>query len=329
MSGGAKTQREAPALAVVVPSRARPLRVRWLLNELETQTLPPERFEVLVAHPAGDPALEALARHPLGQSGRARSVTVAPEAGRAAARNAGWRATRAPLVVFTHDDCRPPAEWLEEVLAFSGRAPGAPVQGAVEPDPEQDAYRFARFKRVRRSRPPDPFGPACNLAFPRAELDRLGGFDEAADAEWLDGAELAALSRTAGVEVLAAPDLRVFHAIRPLAPTEWLREALAVGGLPAALRRTPSLRDGLVLGVAVRRSHLLALVAIAGAVAARRRPAALALALPWLGELALEPSVRDGGRGRPLARLPLRATRDLMEIAALAVGSARARTLCL
>jgi GT2 family glycosyltransferase len=329
VSGGAITQREAPALAVVVPSRARALRVRWLLNELETQTLPPERFEVLVAHPAGDPALEAVARHPLGQTGRARSVAVAPGAGRAAARNAGWRAARAPLVVFTHDDCRPPAEWLEEVLTFAGRAPGAPVQGAVVPDPEQDAYQFARLKRVRRSRPPDPFGPACNLAVPRAELDRLGGFDEAAEAEWLDGAELAAQVRATGAEVLAAPDLRVFHAIRPVAPIEWLRETLAVGGLPAALRRTPSLRDGLVLGVAVRRSHLLALAALAGAAAARRRPAALALALPWLGALALDQREPGGGLGRALARLPLRATRDLMEVGALAVGSARARSLCL
>ena len=329
MSGGAITQREAPALAVVVPSRARPLRVRWLLNELETQTLPPERFEVLVAHPAGDPAREAVARHPLGQTGRARSVTVAPEAGRAAARNAGWQATRAPLVVFTHDDCRPNPEWLEEVLAFAACSPGATVQGAVEPDPEQDAYRFARFKRLRRSRPPDPFGPACNLSVPRAELDRLGGFDEAAEAEWLDGAELAALARSAGADVVAAPDLRVFHAIRPVAPTEWLRETLAVGGLPAALRRAPALRDGLVLGVALRRSHLLAPVALAGAAAARRRPAALTLVLPWLAELALEQRERDGGRTRALARLPLLATRDLLEVAALAVGSARARTLCL
>ena len=114
---------------------------------------------------------------------------------------------------------------------------------------------------------------------------------------------------------LAAPDLRVFHAIRPMAPTEWLRETLAVGGLPAALRRAPALRDGLVLGVALRRSHLLAPVALAGAAAARRRPAALTLVLPWLAELALEQSERDGGRTRALARLPLRATRDLLEVA--------------
>jgi GT2 family glycosyltransferase len=181
--------------------------------------------------------------------------------------------------VFTHDDCRPPERWLEDLLALAERTPGAVLQGAVEPDPEQDAYRFARFKRVRFSRPPDPFGPACNLAFPRAQLDRLGGFDEAAEVEWLDGAELAALVRTSGEDLVAAPDLRVFHAIRPVAPTEWLRETVAVGGLPAAVSRTPSLRDGLVLRVAVRGSHLLAIGALAGAAASRRRRrAGLALA---------------------------------------------------
>jgi hypothetical protein len=329
VSRGAITQRDAPALAVVVPSRGRPLRVRWLLNELEAQTLAPERFEVLVAHPAGDPAAAAVARHPLGRAGRARSVPVAPGGGRAAARNAGWRAAGAPLMAFTHDDCRPPAEWLEELLALADQAPGASLQGAVEPDPEQDAYRFARFKRVRHSEPPDLFGPACNVAFSRAQLDRLGGFDEAGEAEWLDGADLAARARAQGDDMRAAPGLRVFHAIRPVTPAGRLRATLAVAGVPAAVRRTPALRDGLFLRVAVRRSHLLALVALAGAAAAPRRPAAAALALPWLARLALDQRERDDSWGRTLARVPRRAARDVVEVAALAAGSARARTLCL
>jgi GT2 family glycosyltransferase len=329
VSRGAITQRDAPALAVVVPSRGRPLRVRWLLNELEAQTLAPERFEVLVAHPAGDPAAAAVARHPLGRAGRARSVSVARGGGRAAARNAGWRAARAPLVAFTHDDCRPPGEWLEELLRFATRAPGAALQGAVEPDPEQAAYRFARFKCVRHSEPPDLLGPACNVAFPRAELDRLGGFDEVAEAEWLDGAELAARARAEGDDVRAEPGLRVFHAIRPESPAARLRATLAVARVPAAVHRTPALRDGLALRVAVRGTHLLALVALAGAAAAPRRPAAAALALPWLGRLALDRRRRGDGWGRALAGVPRRAARDLVEVAALAAGSARARTLCL
>ena len=39
-----------PDVSVVVPSHARRLRLRWLLNALEEQTLAPERFEVIVVH---------------------------------------------------------------------------------------------------------------------------------------------------------------------------------------------------------------------------------------------------------------------------------------
>jgi GT2 family glycosyltransferase len=322
-------QPEVPTLAVVVPSRGRPLRLRWLLNELEDQTVEPESYEVLVAHPEGDPAGEVVARHPLGRAGRARSVEVPRRAGRGAARNAGWLAARAPLVAFTHDDCRPPGDWLASLLALAREQPDAVVQGGVEPDPEQAAFRFARLKRIRRSEPPDPLAPTCNVAVPRAQLDRLGGFDELGEAEWLDGAELAARMRTAGARVAPAPELRMFHAIRPLAPAAWLRETLSIARLPRAVRRTPALREGLVLGVAVRRSHLLALGALAGVAAARRRPPAAVLVLPWLVALAAEEREPGAAWRREPVRLPLRALRDLLEVAALTAGSARARTLCL
>jgi GT2 family glycosyltransferase len=315
-------------LAVVVPTRGRPLRVRWLLNELEEQSLAPQRFEVVVVHPAGDSAERVVARHPMGRAGRARSVAVPAGLGRAAARNAGWRATPAPLVAFTHDDCRPAAGWLEDLIRLGGEAPGAVLQGAVEADPEQGALLHARFKRTHRSRPPDPLAPACNVAFPRAGLDGLGGFDEGAEA--VDGAELAARAARAGRDLRAADEVVVYHAVRPVGPAAWAR-ALATGavGLPAAIRRAPGLRDALVLGVAVRTTHLLLPAALAGAVAARRWPSAALLAAPWLGLLLVEQRGRRVGPVRALARLPLRAARDMAEFGLLAAGSARARTLCL
>jgi glycosyltransferase involved in cell wall biosynthesis len=111
-----------PRLSVVIPSRGRPLRLRWLLNALEEQTLARDAFEVLVVH--DDDYGDLLAAHPL-----AVREIVAPPSGPAVKRNLGWRAAQAPLVVFTDNDTRPPADWLEHVLTAAGRHPGAIIQG--------------------------------------------------------------------------------------------------------------------------------------------------------------------------------------------------------
>ncbi|MDX6659127.1 MAG: hypothetical protein QOH62_3920, partial [Solirubrobacteraceae bacterium] len=42
-----------PLISVVVPSHDRPLRLRWLLNALDEQTLAREQWEVIVAHDSG------------------------------------------------------------------------------------------------------------------------------------------------------------------------------------------------------------------------------------------------------------------------------------
>src|SRR5213593_4083172 len=54
-----------PLISVVVPSHERPLRLRWLLNALEEQTLAREQWEVIVAHDSGPETQELLREHPL------------------------------------------------------------------------------------------------------------------------------------------------------------------------------------------------------------------------------------------------------------------------
>ena len=53
----------------MIASHERPLRLRWLLNALEQQTLAPEAFEIVVVHdgagPAGAETERLLAEHPL------------------------------------------------------------------------------------------------------------------------------------------------------------------------------------------------------------------------------------------------------------------------
>ena len=107
-----------PEISVVVPSHNRRLRLRWLLNALEEQTLARERWEVVIA--TTNEELAAIVRdHPLG------ARHVLPHASSPAAqRNAGWRAARAPLILFTDDDCRPDPRWVERMLGAAGRHQG-------------------------------------------------------------------------------------------------------------------------------------------------------------------------------------------------------------
>jgi glycosyltransferase involved in cell wall biosynthesis len=168
-----------PEIAVVVPSHDRPLRLRWLLNALEEQTLPRDRFEVVVVHDSSGPETEELLRtHPLAAEGVLRHRAFAPGPGPAHKRNAGWRMARAPLVAFTDDDCRPPPEWLERALAGARRHPGAIVQGTTRPDPdEEELVLAAAHARTQRIDPPSPWAETCNIVYPRDVLEAVGGFD--------------------------------------------------------------------------------------------------------------------------------------------------------
>src|SRR4051812_3550920 len=124
----------APELTVVVPSHDRPLRLRWLLNALEAQTLDKALWEVVVGHDSAGPETEELlTTHPLAKAGVLRHASLPPgTAPPGANRNAALKLARGRTLVFTDDDCRPPERWLETVRAAVERNPGAIIQGRVE-----------------------------------------------------------------------------------------------------------------------------------------------------------------------------------------------------
>src|SRR3954452_13853911 len=169
-----------PEISVVVASHDRPLRLRWLLNALEVQTLPADRWEIIVGHDSNGPETEELLReHPLAAAGVLRHVTLPPgSAPPGANRHAAWRLARAPVIAFTDDDCRPPEDWLERVLAAAQRHPGAIVQGATTKDPDEEAQTHASQYHSQMITPPTPWAECCNIIYPREVLERLGGFNE-------------------------------------------------------------------------------------------------------------------------------------------------------
>ena len=284
------------SLTVAVASHERPLRLRWLLNALEEQTLPRAAFEIVVCHDSAGEETERLLRsHPL----QPRSVRLAPGTGSASRqRNVAWRAGSAPVVVFTDDDCRPPPDWLERM--------------------EEHLLHAAPHARSLHVEPPEPWGQCANIAYPRAVLDRLDGFDESY-ARAGEDTDLLQRALAAGVPYVAAPDALTYHAVAPYGLLGALRTLPRWAELARVVRRHPGLRGRFTLRVFWKPSHAWLLASLVA------RPALVGWAI------AARPRYGGSPRGvvRAVSELPGRAAVDAVEIAVLVRGSLRERTLLL
>jgi hypothetical protein len=330
-----------PAISVVVPSHDRPLRLRWLLNALEEQTLDPAQWEVIVAHDSSGPETEDLLRtHPLAGAGVLRHLTFEPGPGPAIKRNAAWRAARAGAVLFTDDDCRPPRDWVANALAATLASPGAILQGRTTIDPDELAVKHrVPHARSQEVDPPVPWAQTCNIIYPRAVLEATGGFDETLPLAAGEDTDLALRARALGTPYLAAPEVLTYHCVEPATLLARMREVQRWEHLPFVVRAHPEVREGLPgWGTCWKPAHARLPVAAAGlALAAvalrRRRPAplvaGLAAVVPWA--LVASPQYGNSPRGvaRAISELPGRFALDAAEVTALARGSIRYRTLLL
>jgi GT2 family glycosyltransferase len=321
---------EAPiAVSVVVASHGRHLRLRWLLNALEEQTLEPGLWEVVVVHDY-DPgtAERVIQRHPLSEHGMLRAIAIPAGTGSPARqRNLGWRAAAGELIAFTDDDCRPEPQWLESLVAAARQAPEGIVQGTTRPDPLERGVLAAPHVRTMWIDPVGPYAQTCNILYPRDLLERLDGFDEHAVTGEDVGLSLRA--RTAGARISAAPEAIVNHAVESHTLAGIVRQNLKWRHLAYLAKQHPEMRRELPLGVFWDADHLWTTAALVGVLGARRNRGLLALAAPY----ALRASRRRGREPRrraiAVAEMPGQAVRQVAEVVGLAAGSLRYRTFLL
>jgi GT2 family glycosyltransferase len=319
MTGG------APRISVVVTTKDRSERLAATLAGLRAQTLPRSEFEVIVVDDASaDPRTKALLEDEL----RARALDLrALESpftrGQAGARNDGWRAARAPLVAFTDDDCVPDAGWLRAALEAAGRESGVIIQGRTEPEPAPEGYR-RMFSRTVIVRTLGPQYQTCNIVYPRALLERLGGFDEAFGPPVVgEDTDLAWRAIEAGARTAFAPDALVIHAVHRLGPLGMLREATRWTDAPRVFARHPGARVILNRRLFWNGWHYLVFRSL------------FALALPkparryLLTRHALQLVARAHDAGAGAWAVPYLLLYDLVEIAAITRGGVRHRTLVL
>jgi GT2 family glycosyltransferase len=206
-----------PLVSVVIATHDRPARLTRLLTGLAGQTLSPQEFEVIVVDDGSATATRAVLEAGAAPGSLRLEVVRHEHAlGPGAARNAGWRRARAPLIAFTDDDCVPDRRWLEAALAVHRGRLGAIVQGRTEPDPgerESDGL-LSRTMRVEQL---GPRYETCNMFYPRELLESLGGFDEGFGLQpGGEDTDLAWRAIEAGRSAVLAPAAVVFHAVERL-----------------------------------------------------------------------------------------------------------------
>jgi histidinol-phosphate phosphatase family protein len=173
------------SFAIVIPTIGRKS-VHRLLAELDGSSGPRPATVILVDDRA-DPAPPLL-------MGTGLPVTVLRSGGRgpAAARNAGWRSTRADWICFLDDDVVPQPNWLRalsEDLSYADAEGATGTQGAIEV-PRVGGRRATDDER-RTQRLADAKWITADMAYRRAALVAAGGFDERFPRAYREDSDLA------------------------------------------------------------------------------------------------------------------------------------------
>jgi glycosyltransferase involved in cell wall biosynthesis len=322
----------APDATVVVPSYNRSELLARLFRALEAQTDAPS-FELIVVDDASSDATwdrldELCTETPL----PVMAVRLPENSGPAAARNAGWRRSRGPVVLFTDDDCVPTPGWVRSMVGSLVEADY--VQGATHPDPEQ-AHLDGPFSYTVEVSAPSTEFQTCNMGYRRALLERLDGFDERF--RTCEDTDLAIRARKAGAVFGFSPQASVVHDVRRSAVLNHLRGNLRWSAMVLLVKLHPELRRNMYRRIFWRRAHPLAALAVVG-VAAAATPM-----LPTIGRIAsvagLAPYIRLRTSLLPLrgthgavdraATVPIALLSDVIQIATMTVASIRYRTLLL
>lgn len=226
-AGGGASAPPQP-ISVVVCTRNRPEYLEGCLSALALQTHPAHEVIVVDNAPLDDRTRDVAARF-------GTRYIVEPRPGLDWARNRGLAEARHSFVAFTDDDATPDHGWLTSlargfVSDDVGVVTGLVVPAELETRAQaifEDLYggmgkgfEVKVFSRRDGLVPfqPHVYGVGCNMAFRKAALDELGGFDRALDIGTPSGGggDLDAFQRLieAGWAIVYRPDAVVRHTHR-------------------------------------------------------------------------------------------------------------------
>ena len=202
-------------ISAIVPVRNGAATLPPLLRGLQSQTLSPHRYEVIVVD---NDSTDETAR--VAQAHGAR-VVHEPIANRSRARNRGVEAARTRLYAFTDADCTVDKHWLERLLENADRAPlvAGDVRLRVSSAPNaierfEALWRFGQSAWVEQQ----GWAATANLLVAADAFEAVNGFDPT----WRhigEDVDFCFRTRAAGYGLAYCPDAIVEHeAERELRP---------------------------------------------------------------------------------------------------------------
>ncbi len=216
---------ERPILSVVIPTMGRPILVQTLNSLSACEDF--HMIEVLVCGKIPDPAVDAEVRELVGRNSNIRYFPVSFERGDSSEKkNHGWKNSRADIVAFLDDDVKVAPHWPRKMLE-PFEDPKTDVVSGPSLVPE-DVNLFARIAGLALSSPaagyvmhryrkddPRAFPISwskiigCNMAYRRAVIEEIGGFDPV----FWPGEEMIASYRAqqGGHRIMFQPEAWVFH----------------------------------------------------------------------------------------------------------------------
>jgi GT2 family glycosyltransferase len=193
-----------PFVSVVVTVRNEEAHLRALLESLIAQEPP---FEIVLIDAVSRDRTYAIAEEFRARYPQLLRLDRRP-CSRGGGRNLGVRAARAEHVAFVDGDCVADAHWLASLRRSLG--PTTVVAGRTL---TVGKPRYGDLERVELFQGGyDVTYPSCNLAYPRALFEELGGFDTTfVTAEDID-LNLRAVQR--GASIVYVPEAIVLHRMR-------------------------------------------------------------------------------------------------------------------
>jgi GT2 family glycosyltransferase len=196
-----------PRLSVVVPTCRRNVQLDSCLRRLApgTQTLDPERYQVIVTDDGAPEDAEEMVRT---RFPWARWVE-GPRRGPAANRNAGARRATGEWIAFVDDDCLPDPDWLAAIERQSREPATDAIEGITVCPDKSDNPLEEHVENLD--------GGAlwsCNLAVRRAVFEQLGGFDEDYTEACFEDVDLRWRLQRSGASLRFCTDVLVIHPTR-------------------------------------------------------------------------------------------------------------------
>ncbi|GAC1306497.1 MAG: glycosyltransferase family 2 protein [Vulcanimicrobiaceae bacterium] len=207
-----------PELSVVIPTYNRLETLRSVIPSLLRQELAPERYEILVADSHSNDGTAAYLAEVAAAEPRVRHLP-GPYTGRAMARNAGIAAARGRVVMFTDADIIASPDLLARHLAHHAGPRAVAVVGM-----ELQVNSLADYERLRdhpeQRRPLHPmkrkklswlYFLTGNASVKKADLERVGRFDENFTGYGHEDLELGFRLQRAGLTIVYEPAAVDYH----------------------------------------------------------------------------------------------------------------------